>query len=67
MSESEGPWQHPFQTAFRASLLLLGTVIALNLTVACLRPLLPWLIGMLVLAAVIWVVVAVVRLRRSQW
>jgi hypothetical protein len=52
---------------FRASALLLGAVIALNLAIAFLQPILPWIIGGILLAFVGWVVVALVRWRRSRW
>lgn len=52
---------------FRASMMLFGAVIALNLAVAFLCPILPWLIGGLVLTAATWITVAVVRWRRSRW
>jgi hypothetical protein len=59
--------KNPFAWVFRASLLLLGAVIALNLGVAFLRPILSWLIGGLLLAGLTWLVVAIVRWRRSRW
>jgi hypothetical protein len=59
--------RHPVDWLFRASMLVLGTVIALNLAIALLRPILPWLISGAVVGGVIWVVVAVVRWRRSRW
>lgn len=64
---SESPVRNPFQWVFHACLLLLGAVIALNLAVAFLRPILPWLISGMGLAAATWVVIAVVRWRRSKW
>jgi len=66
MSGGEGT-RSPFERIFRACLLVLGAVIALNLAVVFLRPILPWLIGGFVLIAVGWLVVAVVRWRRSRW
>ena len=63
----ESPVKNPIDWVFRASLLLLGAVIALNLVVAFLCPILPWLIGGIALAAAAWIVVAVVRWRRSKW
>jgi hypothetical protein len=56
-----------FLRVFQASMLLFGAVIALNLTVAFLRPLLPWFIGGLAAASVAWLVVVFVRWRRSRW
>ncbi len=59
--------KNPFMWIFHASLLLLGAVIALNLAIAFLRPILPWLIGGVTLVAIAWIAVAVVRWRRSRW
>jgi hypothetical protein len=61
------PWKDPFQWLFRACLLLMGSAIALNLAMAFLCPILPWLIGTVAFVAVTWIVVSVVRWRRSQW
>jgi membrane protein YdbS with pleckstrin-like domain len=63
----ESPLTNPVGWIFRASMLLLGAVIALNLAVAYVRPILPWLIGGVALAASVWIAVAVVRWRRSRW
>jgi membrane protein YdbS with pleckstrin-like domain len=63
----ESPMRNPFLRAFHASLLLLGAVIALNVSVAFLRPILPWIIGCISLVAVAWIVVGVIRWRRSRW
>lgn len=63
----ESPVKNPIGWVFHASLLLLGAVIALNLAVAFLRPILPWLFGSLALAATTWVAAAVWRWRRSRW
>lgn len=56
-----------FQQLFRASVLLLGTVIALNIAIAWLCPILPWLIGGFALVATGWVAIAIWRWRRSRW
>jgi hypothetical protein len=63
----EYPVRNPFVWVFHASLLLLGAVIALNLAVTFLCPVLPWLIGGFALAATTWITIAVVRWRRSRW
>ncbi|GAB3172270.1 hypothetical protein GCM10027059_41750 [Myceligenerans halotolerans] len=57
----------PFGWIFRASLLLLGAAIALNLAVAWLRPITPWLAGGVVLIAAGWAVSAIIRWRRSNF
>jgi membrane protein YdbS with pleckstrin-like domain len=65
--KSESPMRNPFLWVFHASLLLLGAVIALNLSVAFLQPILPWIVGCISLAALAWIVVGIVRWRRSRW
>jgi len=67
--EKKGPWpmRSPIEWVFRASALLLGAVIALNLAIAFLQPILPWVIGGMLVAFVGWLVVAIVRWRRSKW
>jgi hypothetical protein len=67
--EKKSPWpmRSPIEWIFRASSLLLGAVIALNLAIAFLQPILPWIIGCLSLVAVTWIVVGVIRWRRSRW
>jgi len=65
--KSEFSVKSPFEWVFHACLLLLGAVIALNVAVTFLRPVLPWLIGGIALAATAWITVALVRWRRSRW
>lgn len=67
MSEDKSPMHSPFTWVFRASMLLLGAAIALNVGVAYLRPILPWLVGGALIAGGIWITVAIVRWRRSRW
>lgn len=61
------PFLNIYEWLFRASLLLLGASIALNVAIAFLVPVLPWLAGVLVLLVISAIVVAVVRWRRSRW
>lgn len=61
------PTKGVFTRIFHASLLLLGTVIALNLAIGWLCPILPWLIGAAALVAITWIVIAIIRWRRSQY
>jgi hypothetical protein len=61
------PMRSPFEWVFRASALVLGAVIALNLAVVFLRPILPWIVGGMLVAFVVWLVVVLVRWRRSRW
>jgi membrane protein YdbS with pleckstrin-like domain len=63
----ENPMKSPVEWIFRVSMLLFGAVIALNLTVVFLRPILPWLVGGIALLAATWITVAVLRWRRSRW
>jgi hypothetical protein len=67
MSGEKKPMVNPFAWIFHASALLLGAVIALNIAVTFLRPILPWLIDGFALAATAWITIAVIRWRRSRW
>jgi hypothetical protein len=67
VGDDKRPLSGPFERIFHASLLLLGAVITLNVTVAFLRPLLPWIGGGLVVVAICWGIVATIRWRRSKW
>lgn len=65
--KSGTPMSNPFAWIFRASILLLGAVIALNLAVAWLCPILPWLLGGFAIVAITWIGIAIVRWRRSKF
>jgi membrane protein YdbS with pleckstrin-like domain len=65
--EKKSVVRNPFAWIFHASVLLLGAVIALNIALAFLRPILPWLIDGAALAAIAWIAIAIVRWRRSRW
>ncbi|UQS22854.1 hypothetical protein L1857_08505 [Amycolatopsis thermalba] len=65
--KSDSPMSNPIAWVFRASVLLLGAVVALNLAVAWLRPLLPWLMGGIAIASTIWIAVAIIKWRRSKF
>lgn len=67
VGEDKRPLSGPFERVFHASLMLLGAVIALNLAVSFLRPLLPWIAVSLGVVSVVWIVVVVIRWRRSKW
>lgn len=60
------PGRDPFRSIWRASLMLFGSVVVLNLAVYYVRPLLPWLAGAGVLLVVTWVAVVLVRWWRSR-
>lgn len=55
------------QRIFHACLFLLGAAIAINVAVAYLEPVIPWLISAAVVVFLGWLVVAIVRWRRSRW
>lgn len=61
------PFMNLYEWLFRASVLLFGSVIMLNLAIAFLVPILPWIVGVLMLAVVVWLVILFVRWRRSRW
>lgn len=65
--KDKSPMPSPIEWVFRASMLLFGAAIALNLAVAYLQPVMPWLIGGMLIALVVWLVVAIARWRRSRW
>lgn len=70
MSEDKkpgNPMDNPVGWIFRASFMLLAAVIALDTAVSFLRPIMPWIIGGAVLAALAWMAIAIVRWRRSRW
>lgn len=67
MDSDKSPLRRPADWVFRASMLVLGAVIALNLAIVLLQPILPWLLGGLAVAALVWLLVAIVRWRRSRW
>lgn len=64
---TDGGAKGPLSLVLRASVVLLGASIALNLAVAFLESVVPWLVGGLALALLGWSVVAFVRWRRSRW
>jgi membrane protein YdbS with pleckstrin-like domain len=63
----KGGLKNPIAWLLRASLVLLGASIALNLAVAFLQPVVPWLAGGFLVAFLGWCVVAFIRWRRSRW
>ncbi|WP_432948231.1 hypothetical protein ACQPXM_13155 [Kribbella sp. CA-253562] len=67
MTDDPGPSRDPFRWIWRASLFVFGSVVLLNLAVAYLQPIMPWLIGAAGVAVLLWVVVAVIRWRRNRW
>lgn len=69
MSEKKDPdpVKSPFEWLFHTSLLVFGTVLALNLAIAYIRPILPWIVGGIVIAAVTALVIATMRWNRRNW
>lgn len=65
--KKDDPMRSPVEWFWHAALLVLGAVIALNLAISFLRPILPWLIGGLVFAGVGWLAVALVQYKRNRW
>lgn len=57
----------PFRWLFDSMLLLLGAVIALNLAICYVQPILPAVVGIAAAVALLWVVAAVARWRRNRW
>jgi hypothetical protein len=55
------------ERAFHTSLLILGIAIALNVAVAYLQAVWPWIVGVLAIGSTVWGVIAIVRWRRSRW
>lgn len=66
MDDKKAP-RSPITWLFQASLMLLGSVIALRLAVCYIQPIWPWIVSLIALVGVIWVVVALVRWRQSHW
>ena len=63
----KGGAKNPIAWLLHASLVLLGASIALNLAVAFLQPVVPWLACGLAVAFLGWCVVTFIRWRRSRW
>lgn len=66
-SELEKIVRSPFERLFHAALLILGAVIALNVAIAYLGPILPWIIGGALIVAAVWAVIIYRRWRNQQW
>jgi len=69
MSEKKDrdPLKSPFEWLLHTSLLILGTVIALNVAIASLRPILGWIVGGIIIAAATALVIATIRWNRRKW
>lgn len=69
MSEKKDrdPLRSPFEWLLHTSLLIVGTVIALNVAIASVRPILGWIIGAIIIAAAAALTIAIVRWDRRKW
>ena len=69
MSEKKDrdPLGNPFEWLFHASLLIIGTVIALNVAIASVRPILGWIVAAIIIAAVTALAIAATRWNRRKW
>jgi uncharacterized membrane protein len=69
MSEKKDrdPRKSPFEWLFHTSLLVFGTVIVLNMAIAYVRPILGWIVGGIILAAVTFLVIVTIRSDRRRW
>lgn len=69
MSEKKDrdPLRSPFEWLLHASLLILGTVIALNVAIASVRPILGWIVAGIIVAAATALVIATIRWNRRKW
>jgi type III secretory pathway component EscV len=69
MSEKKDrdPLGSPFEWLFHASLLIVGTVIALNVAIASVRPILGWIVAGIIIAAATALVIATIRWNRRKW
>ncbi|MFM9590289.1 hypothetical protein ACKI1J_14425 [Streptomyces scabiei] len=65
--KGDPPMSNPVAWILRACFMLLGATIALNLAVAFLRPILPWIVGGIALVSCAWIAVAIAQWRRSRW
>ena len=69
MSEKKDrdPLGNPFEWLLHASLLIVGTVIALNVAIASVRPILGWIVAAIIIAAVTALAIAATRWNRRKW
>jgi hypothetical protein len=61
------PFKGPLERVARIVLLLWGFIIAIGALTTYFRALLPWIAGGVLVAFTVWVVIAVIRWRRSKW
>ena len=69
MSEKKDrdPLRSPFEWLLHTSLLILAAVIALNVAIASVRPILGWIIGAIIIAAATTLAIAIIRWDRRKW
>lgn len=61
------PVRRPLDWLWHGCLIVLGCVLVLNVAVTLLRPILAWIIVGAAVAFALWVLLAVMRWRRSRW
>jgi hypothetical protein len=61
------PFKGPLERVTRVIMVIWGFFIFLGALTIYLRPILPWIAGGVSLAIATWVVIAIVRWRRSKW
>ena len=67
MSEMDSNRRSPFTWLFQASLMLLGTAIALQLAICYLEPIWPYIAAAVGIGVLVWLLVAIARWRHSRW
>lgn len=65
--KKHSPLKPYLERAFRAVLLVWFIFVAIGAATVYLRPVMPWVAGVVVLAVTGWVIAALVRWRRSKW
>jgi membrane protein YdbS with pleckstrin-like domain len=65
--KDKDPVRNPIEWLWHAALLLLGAIIALNVALSLIRPILPWLAAVLVIAAAAWLIFIILRWHRNRW
>lgn len=61
------PFKPYLERGIRTVALIWWVFIAIGCLTTYLRPLLPWIAGAVVIAVTTWIIIAVVRWRRSKW
>lgn len=67
MSDDKKLFTNPLGWILRSCVMFLGAVIALNVAITLLQPILPWIFGGFALASAVWLIVKIVQWQRSRW